>query len=513
MNLSNLLKDPLDILLLLIYVTGVLILVYSAMQLIHGFLYKDKAAKRSGIKTLIISLVLLAPRLTYQYLRIDGSDYKKSVKTALSSIASVHESESASVQAELKAQMDALSSRLADEAYDVELQTSVEKDADGDYTIRNLSATKAASGDSTNADIIIISTSLDGLSSDRNAPQDDSPDDEVSSEEPTQGDAAVTDFSYAAELSVMEALAHRLSGYDSSVELRFLVSSDKRHGQDAARSYIDSLDSDVKDRIICAIDYDMKSLSDYTGLLGHTVNGRNNPVSKKLISSIKKMTGQKVDIRQLKDAGYIAFHLEDIPSVHIEQATVEKSSAAKSIGDLNIDQIADVAASLGDTILPVVKSGDSAFMADLLSLDASNYCSGSFIKDTDHFAEGSSIRAIEETYGTALRSTGAYDAEGNELYSGKLYLLTWDDASDVMFHVRDEKLKKITVDTGSITVPRDGLSQILNNLFGNSQKTETGLVWTDTESGASYYVEDSSSAEALEDLTSGGYSFYIKATA
>ncbi len=485
MNLSNILKDPIDILLLLIYVTGVLILVYSAMQFIHGILYKDKTATASGIKTLIISLLLLVPRLSYQHFRIDGSDYEKSVKASLESIALVHDGATASTHEEFKNQMDALSERLTDDAYDVELQTSVENDGSGEYTIRNLSAVKSASGNTDDADIILISTSLD--------------------------ESRDTDFSYAADLSVIEAIAHRLCNYDSSVELRFLVSTDKRQGQDAAGFYIDSLDNKVKERIRCAIDLDMKSLSDYTGLLGYTINGRNNPVSGRLISSVKKMTGQSMDIKQFKDAGYISFHLKDIPSVCLEQATVENSTSARSIEELDIDQIADAAAVIADAILPSVKSDDSELMRELASLDVSDYCAGSFIKDKDHFVTGSSLTEISEAYGTSLVSTGAKDSYGNELYSGKLYILTFDHCSNVVFHVNDGRLLKITIDTQSLPCSQSELSQILNNLFGDSETTEHGHVWTDAGSGASYCILDVSSKEALTDMISGGYCFYIEA--
>ncbi len=82
MNISYMLRDPLDLVLLFIYVIGVLVVIFSAMQLLHAVLYKDASARRAGLQALVLGIVLLAPRPVYQYLRIDAADYKKSVSAA-----------------------------------------------------------------------------------------------------------------------------------------------------------------------------------------------------------------------------------------------------------------------------------------------------------------------------------------------------------------------------------------------------------------------------------------------
>lgn len=79
MNISYMLRDPLDLALLFVYVIGVLVLIFAAMQLLHAVLYKDMAARRAGLQALLLGVVLLAPRLVYRQLRIDAADYKKSV--------------------------------------------------------------------------------------------------------------------------------------------------------------------------------------------------------------------------------------------------------------------------------------------------------------------------------------------------------------------------------------------------------------------------------------------------
>ncbi len=481
MNLSNILKDPIDILLLLIYVVGVLIMVYSAMQFVHGFIYKDKSAIKSGIKTFFLAVFLLVPRLSYQYLRIDGADYKKSVKDSLSSINSIYKDHGTYDTTLLKAQMESLSEHLADDGLKVELQSSVQQENGNSYTIRNLSAIKSATDSPDSANIVLVSTSLD----------EDS------------------DYSYAADLSVMESLAHKLSSYDSSIEIRFLVSMDGRQGQDAAQYYLDSLDDSIVDRISCNIDFKMKSLSDYTGLLGFTPNGKSNPVSSHISSSVKKMTGQSLDVKQLKTAEYISFHLNDIPAIYLEQADVADSNPADSIDDLDIDQIADVAAVIGDTVIPMIKSGTSDLISSLSGDLRNTYCSGSFLKDKDLFISGSSIRGISEAYGTSLTSLDQKDSDGNDLYSGSMYILTFDDAVGATFHIKDNTLARISINTGDIPVTKDELIQILNNLFDSYQNIDNTLIWTDAGSGAAYSITDISSSDALDNMTSGGYSFYI----
>ncbi len=456
-------------------------MVYSAMQFVHGFIYKDKPAIKSGIKTFFLAVILLVPRLSYQYLRIDGADYKKSVKNSLSSINSIYKEHGTSDVSALKTQIERLSERLADDGLKVELQSSVEQENGSNYTIRNMSAIKSATESSDSTNIVIISTSLDEES----------------------------DYSYAADLAAIESLAHKLSAYDSSIEIRFLVSMDGRQGQDAAQYYLDSLDDSVVDRIICNIDFKMQSLADYTGLLGFTPNGKNNPVSSNISSSVKKMTGQSLDVKQLKTAEYISFHLNNIPAIYLEQAAVTDSNPADSIDDLDIDQIADVSAVIGDTVIPMIKSGTSDLIRLLSGDSRSIYCSGSFLKDKDHFISGSSIREIAEAYGTSLTSLNQKDSDGNDLYSGNLYILTFDDAVGATFHIKDNTLTRISINTGDIPVTKDELIQILSNLFNSYQTIDNTLIWTDASSGADYIISDTRSSDTPEMMNSGGYSFYI----
>lgn len=64
-ELLNRLKavNPLDLLDMLLYVSGVVLLVYAVMQLIHGIEAKDRSVIKRGIVFLFISLLLVVQRI------------------------------------------------------------------------------------------------------------------------------------------------------------------------------------------------------------------------------------------------------------------------------------------------------------------------------------------------------------------------------------------------------------------------------------------------------------------
>ena len=82
MKIAYMLRDPLDLALLFIYVIGVLVLIFAAMQLLHAVLYKDPKARHDGVVALLLGIVLLAPRIVYHQFRLDAADYTKSVTVA-----------------------------------------------------------------------------------------------------------------------------------------------------------------------------------------------------------------------------------------------------------------------------------------------------------------------------------------------------------------------------------------------------------------------------------------------
>ena len=85
MKIAYMLRDPLDLVFLFIYVIGVLVLIFAAMQFLHAVLYKDTKARRDGVRALLLGVVLLAPRIVYHQFRLDAADYKKAVTSAYQS--------------------------------------------------------------------------------------------------------------------------------------------------------------------------------------------------------------------------------------------------------------------------------------------------------------------------------------------------------------------------------------------------------------------------------------------
>ncbi|SFG51729.1 hypothetical protein [Oribacterium sp. WCC10] len=531
MNLSNLLKDPFDIILLLIYVTGVLTIVYSAMQLLHGYLYKEKQYICSGIMALLLSVLMLMPRLVYQHIRTDGSDYKKYVKSSLQAIENVYKDHSGNEAENEKTQLDALSGRLAGYGYDVNVKSFVEttdinsgkqvikteddtheetsdeshqdnhdtdprcsdqENKDSLQTVRYLSAVKKASVSGDSSDIILISTAL---------PCDSSRD----------------GFSEGAgDIAVLESLAQKLSALDADFEIRFMISKDGREGQDAAYRYIESLSEEEKARIACDISFDMKALSDYTGFEIYTANGINNPVASSLSASLKKMTGQKTSTDQDKHNCSAAFHINGIPSAYLRQATVEKAGSAKSIEDISQDEVADASAVIGDIILGIAKR-KNALLSELGSSDKTVICSGSFRKGKDVFSSdnvslsnsSSEFRRICENFAVSLTETGDTDGNGRKLYSGHLYILNFDSPVSVLFHFRGDGLSKVTIDSKDTGKSKEEMQQILSNLFGEAEESDGTYFWKDTDGSAIYQLSQADSSEALRDMTSGGYSLCI----
>ena len=519
MNLSNILKDPIDIPLLLLYVTGVLVMVYSAMQFVHYFIYKSRAHLQSGIKTLILALVLLAPRLTYQQIRIDGSDYKKSVKEALGSVTKVYEA--SDPEAAEKAQLEALSARLQACGFTVELDTSVETKENLSFTVRNLTAVKTASSGSPESDFILVSTVLPGSES---------------------SDSHHGDYAGAANVSALEALASKLKDMTSDTELRLLVTCDGREGQDGAYDYIKSLSEDEKKRCLGNISFDLLGLSDYTGFELSTVNGVANPLSLSVKASVKKMTGQKTAVQQKKNSQSVSFHVNGIPSVDLSQSYVDKAESAKSPDKLNESEIEDMAAIIGNILMPIMKEGDSELVIEsktvVASRDAENspYFSGSFRvgKDTfsgksflrgkDTISEASSLKGnsgfsddiylerVMENFGIKLTETGLRDSSDNILYSGSLYFLTFDSPVNVLFHIGESGLAAISIDTGDIDSSKEELTQILTNLFGEPEAESDSSSWTDEKACAKYVISDKTPDSLISsetDMLKGGYSFIL----
>ena len=99
--------------------------------------------------------------------------------------------------------------------------------------------------------------------------------------------------------------------------------------------------------------------------------------------------------------------------------------------------------------------------------------------------------------------------DGTDIYSGNLYLLTFDSPSEVFLHINDEGLKRITVNTKDLSRSKEELTQILKNLFGEPEAKDDVLIWTDEEYGSKYHLSETDSSDAFENSVSEGYTLYL----
>lgn len=481
MNLSNLLKDPVDIPFLLVYVTGVLVMVYSAMQFVHGAIYKEKKALIHGIKTFLLAVLLLAPRLIYQRVRVDGSDYLKLIKTSVNATGLINDS-SASYDEQLEErQLEALAERLSAAGYRTDILNG-SLSSNSETGVQMLSAVKAASSDSDEADIILISAYLDS----------------------SDADAVFLDTS---KIAILESAAKRLSAMDTSAEIRFLISRDLYKGQNAAEEYLSNLSSDEKNRILFELSIDLRKSDEYPGFEAATANGKATPLSEALISSIRKMTGQKTELKRSTETEYIVYHVNDIPSVLLIRNLPEDSSTKNAPQVPDAEQLSDTAAIIGNILSDACSKNSTAFTTSIRSIDKSNIGSGSFVKKA--YPKSVSVMKISEELGVKLTETGMKAQDGTDIYSGNLYLLTFDSPSEVFLHINDEGLRRITVNTKDLSRSKEELTQILKNLFGEPEAKDDVLIWTDEEYGSKYHLSETDSSDAFENSVSEGYTLYI----
>ena len=479
MNLSNLLKDPIDIPFLLVYVTGVLVMVYSAMQFVHGAIYKEKKSLIHGIKTFLLALLLLAPRLIYQRVRVDGSDYLKLIKTSIEATGIINNASATYDEQVEKLQLEALAERLSEDGYHIDhLTGSADNDSINGFQL--LSAVKTTLSDAESADIILISAYLDAA-------------DEVAS------------FFDTSKIAILESVAKKLSYMETSAEVRFLISRDARQGRDMAEEYISSLSADEKKRIIFELSFEISNSDEYPNYGAATVNGRSTSVSDALISSIRKMTGQKVNLQISTDTEYVVYHVNDIPSVLLIRNLTEESSTKKA--GVQAEKLSDSAAIIGNILTNAVSKNRTAFSDSIRSMDKDVVGSGSFVKKA--YPKSLSVMDISEDLGVKLTEIGKKDSAGAVIYSGRLYLLTFDSPSEVLFHINDEGLKKISLNTKELSRSKEEITQILKNLFGEPETEDGVLIWTDEEYSSKYHLTESDTSDTFENSVSDGYTLYI----
>lgn len=474
MKIAYMLRDPLDLVFLFIYVIGVLVLIFAAMQFLHAVLYKDTKARRDGVRALLLGVVLLAPRIVYHQFRLDASDYKKAVTSAYQS------------------------------GTDAILETG-----DG-YT---LIAVQQADTDPANADIVVLSTALytpDG------APN-------------------------AAGLAVLKAVSEQTLKKKSAVELRYIAFTGEEDALAGARNYLSSLPEEEKARVVADIQVGSIGHADAGAFQIAVSNGRENPLTGRLVKSVKRMSGQKATMRADKSSDHTAFSMEGIPAAmllqegagetettesgDVEQKSGESKTTGKRVsstkdGDAapEMDELAKAAAVVGDTVQGLMRDKNSRFRTEVEVTPVAVRAAGAFQPQVDVWPSGTGIPTIELQLGTRLSDTGKSDADGCKIYTAQLYILQQDAPVPVEVHVTTapERVDQITVDTSALGMDEAMLRPMLTNFFGEGSEkaAENGsheTIYLDSDAQAMYHVSATTTAETGTDVPVGGYTLSITA--
>ncbi len=478
MKIAYMLRDPLDLVFLFIYVIGVLVLIFAAMQFLHAVLYKDTKARRDGVRALLLGIALLAPRIVYHQLRLDASDYKTAVTTAYQSEAD-----------------------------------AIPETGDG-YT---LLAIQQGATDPAAADIVVLSTAL---YTPEGAPN-------------------------AAGLAVLKAVSEQTLKRKSAVELRYIAFNGEADVRTGARNYLESLPDEEKARVVADIQ---------VGDIGHTdagafqiavSNGHENPLTDRLVKSVKRMSGQKATMRVDKLSNHTAFSMDGIPAAMLLQEGVANASredrntesagtepkrgesrktgnrvsSPKDGGDApEMEELAKAAAIVGDTVQGLMREKSGRFRTEVEATPMDVRAAGAFQPQVDAWPAGTGIPAIEQQLGTRLTDTGTRDADGCEIYTAALYILQQDAPVAVEVHVATtpERVKQITVDTSALGLDEAMLRPVLTNFFGegNEKNTEHGsheTIYLDSGAQAVYHVSVTTAPETDSAVPAGSYTLSISA--
>ena len=462
MKIAYMLRDPLDLALLFVYVIGVLVLIFAAMQLLHTVLYKEPKARKDGLRALLLSLVLLAPRIVYHRIRLDASDYTKAVQTSIQELPGTR--------------LDATSGAA-------------------------LLSVQPADTEEESTDILVISAPLyraDGT-------------------ENIEG------------LSVLTAVSRQTEKMKRPLELRYLAFTGEAEALQGARQYLSSLSEEERSRIVGDLQLGDIGRAEATAYTLGVSNGRENPLTDRLVKSVKRITGQKATLTADTSSDHTAFSMEGIASVLLEQRDEEQdekeSGAARSEREtqkggseseesLDEGQLADAAAIVGDSVQQILREKTGAFRAAIEQIPTDARGAGAFQPHASVFPSGEGQAVIEQQLGTKLTDTGKVDAEGQALYKASLYLLQQDQPIPVYVHAAkgaSAHVTAISVDTAALGLDRSVLQQTLTNFFGEAKaESEEGTQrYLDSEAQAMYDVS-ATIDDASEDLCGGGYALTIR---
>lgn len=443
MKIAYMLRDPLDLVFLFIYVIGVLVLIFAAMQFLHAVLYKDTKARRDGVRALLLGVVLLAPRIVYHQFRLDAADYKKAVTSAYQS------------------------------GTDAILETG-----DG-YT---LLAVQQGGTDPANADIVVLSTALYTPEGTTNA----------------------------AGLAVLKAVSEQTQKKKSAVELRYIAFTGEEDALAGARNYLASLPEEEKDRVVADIQVGDIGHADAGAFQIAVSNGRENPLTDRLVKSVKRMSGQKATMRADKSSDHTAFSIEGIVSAVLTQG----GDAAPEM-----DELAKAAAIVGDTVQGLMRDKSGRFRAEVEATPVDVRAAGAFQPQVDAWPAGTGIPAIEQQLGTRLSDTGKSDADGCKIYTAQLYILQQDAPVTVEVHITkdgDARVHQLSINAATLGTDEAALRPMLTNFFGEgSEKTaENGsheTIYLDSAAQAMYHVSATTTAETSAGVPAAGYTLSITA--
>ena len=442
MKIAYMLRDPLDLVFLFIYVIGVLVLIFAAMQFLHAVLYKDTKARRDGVRALLLGIGLLAPRIVYHQFRLDASDYKKAVTTAYQSEAD-----------------------------------AIPETGDGYMLL----AIQQGGTDPAAADIVVLSTALYTPEGARNA----------------------------AGLAVLKAVSEQTHKKKSAVELRYIALTGERDALAGARNYLASLPEEEKARVVADIQVGDIGHADAGAFQIAVSNGRENPLSDRLVKSVKRMSGQKATMRADKSSDHTAFSMEGIVSAVLTQ----DGDAAPEM-----DELAKAAAIVGDTVQGLMRDKNDRFRTEVEATPVAVRAAGAFQPQVDAWPSGTGIPAIEQQLGTRLTDTGKSDADGCEIYTAALYILQQDAPVTVEVHVTTapERVDQITVDMSALGMDEAMLRPMLTNFFGEGSEkaAENGsheTIYLDSAAQAMYHVSATTTAETGAGVPAVGYTLSITA--
>lgn len=442
MKIAYMLRDPLDLVFLFIYVIGVLVLIFASMQFLHAVLYKDTKARRDGVRALLLGVVLLAPRIVYHQFRLDAADFKKAVTSAYQS------------------GTDALP-----------------ETGDG-YT---LLAIQQGGTDPANADIVVLSTALYTPEGTTNA----------------------------AGLAVLKAVSEQTQKKKSAVELRYIAFTGEEDALAGARNYLASLPEEEKARVVADIQVGDIGRADGGAFQIAVSNGRENPLTDRLVKSVKRMSGQKATMCADKSSDHTAFSMEGIVSAVLTQ---EGDDAPE------MDELAKTAAIVGNTVQGLMRDKNGRFRAEVEATPVAVRAAGAFQPQVNAWPSGTGIPAIEQQLGTQLTDTGTRAVDGCEIYTAQLYILQQDAPVPVEVHVTTapECVDQITVDTSALGMDEAMLRPMLTNFFGEGSEkaAENGsyeTIYLDSAAQAMYHVSATTTAETSAGVPAVGYTLSITA--